>query len=470
MSNTNDSNVLPPHIALFPSAGMGHLTPFLRVASVLLSRHCTVTLITAKPRVSAAESSHISSFLSQNPQVKHVDFQTIPFHHSNPATTDDPFFLQFDSISRSVDLLRPLLSASSLSPPLSAIFADLAVASSIAPVAAELGIPNYVICTSSIKFLCLAAYLPVLVADPARLGSNSTEVNIPGLTPVPISSIPPPFKDPDHLFTSTIVRNAKALSKVSGIIVNSFDWLEQETLAAVNNGRVLNSLPPVLPIGPLRPYKTKNDTGKYLSWLDSQPEESVVYVSFGSRTAMSRDQIRELSKGLEESGSRFLWVLKTSKVDKDDHKDEVKDIVGDSFIERTRNMGVVVKGWVSQEEILQHPAIGGFVNHCGWNSVTEAARRGVPMVAWPQHGDQMLNAEVVEKAGLGIWVKEWGWGAEVLVSGEEIGEKIKRVMEDEKLRVMARKVGEEARKATGLDGSSEKVLMEILELLEQKRN
>ncbi|KAL5582222.1 hypothetical protein UlMin_014664 [Ulmus minor] len=467
MSNTTDSHSPPPHIAIFPSAGMGHLTPFLRIASMLLSHNCIVTLITARPTVSISESSHISSFLSSHPQLKHIEFQ-VNHSSSTPPSNADPFFLQFDAVSRSVHLLHPLLSSSS--PPLSAIFSDLAVASGITQIATDLEVPNYVVCTSSVKFLCLAAYLPVLISNNVNL-KTSNEVEIPGLPPVSISSVPPPFKDPNHVFTSMIANNTRSLSRVQGIIVNTFDSFEPETLASANNGRVINSLPPILPIGPLEAYDTKRENEKawYLSWLDDQPPESVVYVGFGSRTALARDQIRELSKGLERSGYRFLWVLKTSKVDKDD-KDELRDLLGDSFLERTKNTGVAVKEWVNQKEILEHPATGAFVNHCGWNSVMEAARRGVPMLAWPQHGDQKVNAEIVVKAELGIWHREWGWGGEVLVKGEEIEENIREVMENEKLRGMARKVGEEARKARGIDGSSEKMLREVLESLKMKRN
>ncbi|CAB4274937.1 unnamed protein product [Prunus armeniaca] len=465
MSKTTAS---PPHIALLPSAGMGHLTPFLRLASMLSSRSCTVTLITASPSVSAAESSHISFFLSQHPLVKHIEFQIIPSKPSSNPTTDDPFCLQFEATNRSVHLLYPSLA--SASPPLSAIFSDFAVASSFAPVAADLGIPNYIITTTSCKFFCLMAYLPVLLSDPLSFSRSLSEVSIPGVTPMPLPSIPPQFKNPNHLFTSLIATSAQALSKANGILMNTFDDFEPETLAAINSGRVLDNLPPILPIGPLETFEPKKEQDQsYLPWLDSQPEESVVYVSFGSRTAMSSAQIRELSKGLERSGYRFLWVLKTRKVDKDD-KEELKDLLEESFLDRTKNKGRVVKGWVSQQDILEHPAIGGFLNHCGWNSVMEAARKGIPMLAWPQHGDQSGNAEVLEKAGLGIWERKWGWGLEGLVSGEEIGKKIVELMEDEKLRGLARKVGENAGKATGIGGKSEKVLTEVLEYLEQKKN
>ena len=308
------------------------------------------------------------------------------------------------------------------------------------------------------------AYLPILTSEPAKLSNSSFEVNIPGLTPLSISSIPSPFFDPNHLFTAHIVSNAPAFSEAKGIIINTFNWFEPETLAAVNSGRALSNLPPILPIGPLEPYELSKDQFQSLPWLDNQPEESVVYVSFVSRTTMSKDQIRELADGLERNGCRFLWVIKSSKVDKEDNQG-LEDLLGSSFLNRTQNKGIVVKGWVNQQEILAHPATGGFINHCGWNSAMEAASRGMPLLAWRQYGDQRVNAEVVENAGLGIGARDWGWDVELLVKREEIERKIGEMMKNEKLRDRARKVGEEARKARGTGGSSDKVLLGVIEVL-----
>ncbi|KAL6139807.1 hypothetical protein ACLB2K_058108 [Fragaria x ananassa] len=447
MSNSRDSHAQPllPHIALFPCAGMGHLTPFLRLASTLSSsQNCLVTLITASPVVSAAESTHISFFLSQHPKVNHLEFHLIP---SDPTTTTipDPFFLQWQSTNRSLQLLYPSLASSS--PPLSAIISDFVVAQSMGTMAAQLNIPNYIFSPTSCKFFCLMAYLPTLLSNTSDI-STLTHVVIPGLGPLPMTSIPPPFRNPNHIFTSLILQSSPALSTAKGILMNTFHEFESDTLAAINEGRALTNinLPPIFPIGPLQAFDLKNDHQDkfYLSWLDNQPKESVVYVSFGSRTAMSDSQIKELSRGLETSGYRFLWVLKTSKVDKDD----IQEPAGHSRAS---------SHWRVCESLRVELEYG-------------SGRGRVPVLAWPQHGDQSVNAEIVEKAGLGIWERKWGWGLEGLVSAEDIRNKIVELMEHEKVRSCSKKVGEEARKASGIDGKSEKVVMEIMQSLMQKRN
>ncbi|KAM7516737.1 hypothetical protein LguiA_006320 [Lonicera macranthoides] len=465
--NTNGCQGSPPHIAVFPGAGMGHLIPILRLASMLASRNCIITVIAVQPTVSAAESAHITAFFATHPHINRLDFHILPSTPSNSPTKTDHFFAQFEAISHSIHLLYPMLSASS--PPLSTIFTDFVVAASVSRVADDLCIPYYIVSTTSARFFSLLAYLPHLKLENYYNSTGSSRtIEIPGLTPLPLSSIPPPFFDPSNLFASVAVSNAPSLSKARGVLLNTFDWFETETLTALNNGQVSSNLAPVLPIGPFEPPVLEQGHC-LLPWLDEQAAKSVLYISFGSRTTMSKEQMRELGTGLERSGHKFLWVLKGNKVDKED-KEQVQDLLDESFIERTKNKGMLVKGWVNQEEILAHPSIGGFVSHCGWNSVIEAARRGVPVLAWPQHGDQKINAEVVEKAGLGVRVSGWGWGGEGLVKGEEIGEKIRGLMEDDKVRAKANKVGEEAKNCGMVSGSSQKAFHGVIQMLKPKKH
>ena len=239
-----------------------------------------------------------------------------------------------------------------------------------------------------------------------------------------------------------------------GIIVNTWEALESATLAALNAGEVVSDLPQVIPVGPLLHYGNSAEAPA-VSWLDDQPVSSVVYVSFGSWIALPPEQIRELGAGLESSGCRFLWILKTKKVDKEgeDDRNAMEELLGEGFLERVEGRGKVVKGWLDQQAVLNHPAVGGFLSHCGWNSVTEAALRGVRMLAWPRLGDQRVNAMVVEKSGLGQWPSQWSWeGDDDIVRGEEIGWRLKALMDG--ATAAATKVKMEALSAAGDGGSS----------------
>ncbi|KAI3452254.1 hypothetical protein Pfo_008919 [Paulownia fortunei] len=461
MATTTKSEKGAPHLALFPCAGMGHLVPFLRLAAMLASRGCTVTFITVQPTVSAAESDHMSSFFAIYPHIKRLEFQLLP-HKKSKFTNEDPFFIQIESIGNSVHLLYPLLS--SLSPSLSAIIADFPVTSSVSQLASGLCISTYTVITTSARFFTLMAYLPQLAQDnntKCNASGGNSYIELPALGPMPVSSIPPPMLNPNHFFPANISSNVSSLVKVKGILINTFNWFESEAIEALSR----NGAAHILPVGPFESFETGE--AHNLPWLDEQAPESVVFISFGSRTALSKDQIRELGTGLEKSGCTFLWVLKASKVDKDD-KEAVEEILGESFLARTKNKGMVIKGWVNQEQILAHPAIGGFVSHCGWNSVIEAARLGVPILAWPQHGDQRVNAEVVEKVGLGLWVRDWGWGGEKLVDKNEIADKIIELMLEKNLRARAKEVKEKARQAREINGTSEWLLQGLIDSLKSK--
>lgn len=445
-----------PHIALLPSAGMGHLTPFCRLAVALSnSGCCDVSFVTIHPTVSSAESRHVAALLAAYPRLRSLDFQLADFDPSAFNSTD-PFFLRFEAIRRSAHLLPYLLAAAS--PPVSALVVDISLVSRFLPVVAGVGLSCYVLFTASAVMLSLGAFFPSHIATKTTAGVG--DVDVPGLWTVPKASLPLPLHNPNHLFTTQFVENCQILQKADGILINTFHALEQEALDALNGGKVVAGLPPVIAIGPLKPVSCEG--GSPFPWLDAQPAGSVVYVSFGSRTAMSVDQMKELGMGLEKSGCSFLWVVKSKVVDREEEA-ELDELLAEEYLERVKERGLVVKGWVEQEEILRHRAVGGFVSHCGWNSVTEAALYGVPILAWPRIGDQRVNAGVISRGGLGIWVEEWSWeGEEKVVTAEEIGERVRELMEDDGLRASAARLGEEAVKATAVDGSSGKGLAEFI--------
>ncbi|KAG6779340.1 hypothetical protein D5086_008726 [Populus alba] len=447
------------HVALLPSAGMGHLTPFLRLAASLTLQNVQVTFIIPHPTVSLSESQALSQLFASFPQIKHKQFHLLPL--DNPS--DDPFFEHFNLIKNSSHLLSPLLST--LNPPLSVFITDMSLASTVIPITEAISLPNYVLFTSSAKMLTFFLCYPTLADSKAMDQLDEMDViKIRGLELMPKSWIPPPLlKKGNNILKTSFIEDSRKVAESSGILVNTFESFEQESLRKLNDCQLLlERLPSVVAIGPLPPCDFEKSQLQ-LTWLDDQPVGSVVYVSFGSRTALSREQVRELGEGLVRSGSRFVWVVKDKKVDREDNEG-LEGVIGDELMERMKEKGLVVRNWINQEGVLSHPAVGGFFSHCGWNSVMEAAMHGVKILAWPQHGDQKVNADIVERIGLGTWVKSWGWGEEMTVNRAEIAEKIGEIMGNESLRIQALGIKEEARKTVGVGGYSNKGLSALINM------
>ncbi|KAL5200611.1 hypothetical protein ABZP36_021814 [Zizania latifolia] len=463
MPSSGDTAGGRPHVVLLPSAGMGHLVPFGRLAVALSSVHgCDVSVVTVLPTVSTAETKHLEGLFDAFPAIRRLDFQLAAFDASEfPGA--DAFFLRFEAIRRSAPLFGPLLAGAGAS----ALVTDITLTSIVIPVAKEMRIPCHILFTASAAMLSLCAYFPTYLEDNA--GSGIGDVDIPGVYRIPKASIPQALHDPNHLFTRQFVANGRSLANAAGILVNTFDALDVEAVAAVQKDSAVSGFPPVFSVGPLLPVcfpagnQAKNPAN-YIEWLDAQPARSVVYVSFGSRNAILGVQLKELAAGLEASGHRFLWVVKSTVVDKDDAA-ELSDLLGEGFLERVQKRALVTKAWVEQEEVLRHESVGLFVSHCGWNSVTEAATSGVPVLALPRAGDQRVNAGVVARAGLGVWVDSWSWdGEEWVVSGEEISEKVKVTMRDEALRKTAASLGVAAAAAVANGGSSHRCLADFVRL------
>jgi hypothetical protein len=78
----------------------------------------------------------------------------------------------------------------------------------------------------------------------------------------------------------------------------------------------------ILEIGPLLPDLYEDDDGgdestvqgleerdACISWLNTQRENSVLFVSFGSHVTHSSRQLVDMALGLEASGASFLWIV-----------------------------------------------------------------------------------------------------------------------------------------------------------------
>ncbi|TMW96776.1 hypothetical protein EJD97_006799 [Solanum chilense] len=213
-------------------------------------------------------------------------------------------------------------------------------------------------------------------------------------------------------------------------------------------------------IGPILPTKLdhiSNRNNICLEWLNKQPPRSVLYVSFGTTSIFSDREVIELAMGLEQSRHKFIWVLR--EADRGDiFTGEARKLeLPEGFEERVKGVGLVMREWAPQPEILAHSSTGGFMSHCGWNSCIESITTGVPIAAWPMHADQPKNGFLVtEILKIGLTVREWDKRAE-LVSASTVENVVRKLMASEEgdaIRKRAEELAESVRRSTEKGGSS----------------
>jgi hypothetical protein len=128
-----------------------------------------------------------------------------------------------------------------------------------------------------------------------------------------------------------------------------------------------------------------------MAWLDSKPDNSVVYICFGSIVVLTSEQVEVLAAAIECSGVHFIWCVKAGK----GHVEGDAAFIPDGFEDHVGGRGLVIRGWAPQVVILRHRAVGVFVTHCGWNSTLEGLAAGVLMLTWPSGADQFNNAKLL---------------------------------------------------------------------------
>ncbi|CAH9083383.1 unnamed protein product [Cuscuta epithymum] len=252
------------------------------------------------------------------------------------------------------------------------------------------------------------------------------------------------------------------------VLVNTFDALEAQTLkAAVNIRYNLLGIGPLIPQYKNDPSNTsfrgdlfknvENDNIK--NWLDSQPESSLVYISFGSFLNPCKSQKEEISKALLEIKRPFLWVIRHKLENEMEERTEDQE---EEFSNREEleKQGKIL-GWCSQMEVLSHPSLGCFITHCGWNSTLESICSGVPVVAFPHWADQGTNAKLIQdvwKTGVRVAAKAKNDAGVEVVGSDEIKRCIEIVLgkggEGDELRRNAKKWRDLAMEASKEGGSS----------------
>uniref|UniRef100_A0A803PAR0 Glycosyltransferase n=1 Tax=Cannabis sativa TaxID=3483 RepID=A0A803PAR0_CANSA len=471
-----DSGLNQPHFVMIPLMSPGHLIPMMDMAR-LLAQHGTMVTIVTTPLNAIKFKSMIERARKSNLQIQIL---TLPFptlEAGLPEGCENMSQLSTRNLIKNFYEATNMLQIpfenllQSLDPPASCIVSGKNLGWTV-ETSRMFKIPRiFFDGMGCFSFSCTNRLETSGVLENI---SNSEPFLIPGL---PHSVELTKAKLPENLHPGSAdltearnkMRAAEAVS--DGIVVNTFEELEGEYYVneykRVKGGNIWC-------IGPVSGYNKSEldkvergemasiDVNKLLKWLDSWEQGSVIYACLGSICGLKERQLKELGLGLEASESPFIWVVRGGEKS----VGLEKWISEDGFEERTKGRGLVIHGWAPQLMILSHPAIGGFLTHCGWNSTLEGVGAGVPLITCPLFAEQFFNEKlVVEVLGSGVSVGVEAavtWGLEdksgLVMKRENVKNAIDKLMdkgkEAEERRKKARELGEMAKRAIEEGGSS----------------
>ncbi|KAI7747249.1 hypothetical protein M8C21_018564 [Ambrosia artemisiifolia] len=403
-------------LIIIPAPGMGHIMSTAEVAKLLVNRdqRLAITVLVMRPHA-ANSGSAINEYIESLAEniMDRISFIQLPRYVSPSIPGPKASF--FDEFGKCHCKYVRNVVADLISQPGSRLIIGFVIdmfCTGMIDVANEFNVPTYLFFTSNAAFLGFAFYVQTLCndlkEDVVEISNSDTEISVP---------------------------TSKKLRGIKAIMVNTFMELETHAIESLASDV---SIPPVYPVRPVlnlggsgarKPFD--NDI---IMWLDSQPPSSIVFLCFGSMRSFDEAQLKAIARGLEQSGYRFVWSLRQPPSDQTsgvmtDYEDP-SEVLPERFMERTRGIGKVI-GWAPQVALLAHDAIGGFMSHCGWNSLLESLWFSVPSAAWPMYAEQQMNAYEME-----------------VESG------IRRVMEDNAVRTKVKEMSAKSRFTVVEGGSS----------------
>ncbi|WOH05676.1 hypothetical protein DCAR_0625096 [Daucus carota subsp. sativus] len=476
-------------LVFFIAPYIGHITQAVELAKLMI--HCddriSITFLLVKL---PAIDFEVNSFIDSLPltSTKRLHFLHLPPVKPKPewsAVSRGAFMTHL--ISHHKPNVRNFVTQrfvtdASTSPRLGGFVVDTQCTSSIVDLADEFGAPTYAFFTSGAAFLGLTLLFQTLQDEVLKedITSNylkKSELSAPCIAkPVPTSVLPVTLMD-TQTWNTRFLHYARGYKKAKGIIVNTFNDLESFAMSSLSDqgSTCYGSKPNVYPVGPIINKIMQYGSEDITKWLDKQPPTSVVFLCFGSMGSTQGEQVHEIADGLERSGSRFLWVLRRPPapgvtVDFPADYTNYEDVLPKGFLDRTKETGKVV-GWVPQLAVLSHRAVGGFVSHCGWNSILESLWCGVPIGTWPLYAEQKLNAfQLVHDLGLSVEItpiinnpKLEDKANDKVVRAEQIEKGIKNLMSDGEVRKKVAEMKEACHKALKNGGSAKVSLGNLIQ-------
>ncbi|GAV66854.1 UDPGT domain-containing protein [Cephalotus follicularis] len=417
---------------MFPWLAMGHLIPFFNLSKLFAKKGHSIYFISTPRNLLRLPKlpPNISSLITLIPlPLPHV--QSLP--HDVECTVDINYHQQ-QSLKLRFDLLQSSLTTYLHESTPDWIIYDYA-SHWLPKVAAELGI-------SRAYFSLFNAASLAFLGPPSVLLNEDSRTTAKDFTFVPkwipfesnvvfrlheVSKYTERISDKEGVpLTSDLVRFGVAIQESEVVLIRSCFEFEPDYLSFLGD---LYDRKPVLPVGFLPPSlvedeetKENNDDDKnwvgIKKWLDTRRVGSVVYVALGTEVTLTREELSEMALGLKKSGLPFFWVLRKQT-----------DELPDGFEVKIQEQGRVHTGWAPQVKILSHEAVGGFLTHCGWNSVVEGLGFGRVLVLFPALNEQGLNARLLHGKKLGLEIprnERDGW-----FTSDSVAESLRLAMVDD---------------------------------------
>uniref|UniRef100_A0A0D6QXT7 Glycosyltransferase n=1 Tax=Araucaria cunninghamii TaxID=56994 RepID=A0A0D6QXT7_ARACU len=385
------------HVVVISYPATGHTNPMLQFCKNLGAKGLVVTFVSFKVnhhKILQAKNSlerlkldiRFECIPDGLPEDRRVDSNLNPsvFKHMLNMT-DDP----------GLETLIRRLNATATNPPVCCI-----VYNSFLPwvrrVANKLSIPHALFWTQSAAIFSIYRHFQHDEEwDSSRMPES---VAIPGLPELKLADLPSAFRDTDG-FLNNYLRQMENIESASWVLANTITELERHTIDSLRSRTSI----PFRAIGPCIPSaflsgRSADDAEvrtalqkatDCIKWLDSKPPLSVVYISFGTVTDISAEQIKELALGIQRSGHNFVWVVRPPP-----GHDRMEQLLPATFVEETKERGLLVE-WCEQLKVLSHPSVAAFISHCGWNSTLDALCCGVPVLALGVWTDQPTNSKFV---------------------------------------------------------------------------
>lgn len=464
------------HLIFLPGPGTSHITPAIKVGKLILSRASSISITyliisdhrDTKDRIKSLQSNHDPRLRFHNlPEAENQNVSSSESSHKLKAKRD------VNHIKNHKPQVRQAIHEIFLQntkTKVVGLVVDM-FCSSMIDMGNEFGIPSYVFYSSSASFLSFKLFFQSLRdehnKDITQYRDSDEEFSIPGfVNPVPAKVMPTMMLDANG-GSELVMESARQMRQAKGIFINTFEEIDRNAIKAFaeSNGKI----PTIYPVGPLINLDSQLEPSDYaiINWLDQQSPSSVVFLCFGSHGSFVEPQIKNLAEAIESCGYRFLWTLRIPK------ESTFDEVLPEGFLNRTSGIGKVI-GWAPQTAVLSHPAIGGFVSHCGWNSILESVWFGVPIAAWPIEAEQQVNAfHIVKELGIAVEIKiDYRGDVEeqrrILVEPEVIKSAINRIMgekESSKIRKKIKVLREEAVRASMAGSSSDKFLQKLIQYI-----